>query len=113
MNELNKECREQRKSWNGKPYCSLDYMLRERFGEKVYKVTLNGECPVQTGTELLGQEAVFSAAREEAEILRQTYRCLLQSRLKVRSRFFPASGLFRNILRIFRRIQTPMRRWNT
>ena len=28
--------------WNGKPYHSLDYMLRERFGEKVYKVTLNG-----------------------------------------------------------------------
>ena len=52
MNELNKECREQRKSWNGKPYCSLDYMLRERFGEKVYKVTLNGgmSCPNRDGT---------------------------------------------------------------
>ena len=23
------------KNWNGKPYHSLDYMLRERFGEKV------------------------------------------------------------------------------
>lgn len=22
------------KNWNGKPYHSLDYMLRERFGEK-------------------------------------------------------------------------------
>ena len=52
MNELNKECREQRKSWNGKPYCSLDYMLRERVGEKVYKVTLNGgmSCPNRDGT---------------------------------------------------------------
>ena len=52
MNELNKECREQRKSWNGKPYCSLDYMLRERLGEKVYKVTLNGgmSCPNRDGT---------------------------------------------------------------
>ena len=52
MNELNKECREQHKSWNGKPYCSLDYMLRERFGEKVYKVTLNGgmSCPNRDGT---------------------------------------------------------------
>lgn len=28
--------------WGEKPYHSLDYMLRERFGEKVYKVTLNG-----------------------------------------------------------------------
>lgn len=40
------------KSWNGKPYRSLDYMLRERFGEKVYKVTLNGgmSCPNRDGT---------------------------------------------------------------
>lgn len=52
MKELNRECREQCKSWNGKPYRSLDYMLRERFGEKVYKVTLNGgmSCPNRDGT---------------------------------------------------------------
>ena len=39
-------------SWNGKPYHSLDYMLKERFGEKVYKVTLNGgmSCPNRDGT---------------------------------------------------------------
>lgn len=38
--------------WNGKPYHSLDFMLRERFGEKVYKVTLNGgmSCPNRDGT---------------------------------------------------------------
>lgn len=37
--------------WNEKPYHSLDYMLRERFGEKVYKVTLNGgmTCPNRDG----------------------------------------------------------------
>lgn len=52
MIQQNKENREQRKSWNGKPYRSLDYMLRERFGEKVYKVTLNGgmSCPNRDGT---------------------------------------------------------------
>ena len=39
------------KNWNGKPYHSLDHMLRERFGEKVYKVTLNGgmSCPNRDG----------------------------------------------------------------
>lgn len=39
------------KNWNGKPYHSLDYMLKERFGEKVYKVTLNGgmSCPNRDG----------------------------------------------------------------
>ena len=37
--------------WSEKPYHSLDYMLRERFGEKVYKVTLNGgmSCPNRDG----------------------------------------------------------------
>lgn len=40
-----------RTDWNGKPYHSLDYMLRQRFGEKVYKVTLNGgmTCPNRDG----------------------------------------------------------------
>ena len=38
--------------WGEKPYHSLDFMLRERFGEKVYKVTLNGgmSCPNRHGT---------------------------------------------------------------
>lgn len=37
--------------WNDKPYHSLDYMLRERFGEKIYKVSLNGgmTCPNRDG----------------------------------------------------------------
>ena len=37
--------------WGEKPYHSLDYMLRERFGEKVYRVTLNGgmSCPNRDG----------------------------------------------------------------
>lgn len=40
-----------RMKWGEKPYHSLDYMLRERFGEKVYKVTLNGgmSCPNRDG----------------------------------------------------------------
>ena len=38
-------------SWNGKPYHSLDYMLRQMFGGKIYKVTLNGgmTCPNRDG----------------------------------------------------------------
>ena len=37
--------------WGQKPYHSLDYMLRERYEEKVYKVTLNGgmSCPNRDG----------------------------------------------------------------
>ncbi|MDD3796125.1 MAG: TIGR01212 family radical SAM protein [Lachnospiraceae bacterium] len=39
-------------NWDGKPYHSLDYELKERFGEKVYKLSLNGgmTCPNRDGT---------------------------------------------------------------
>ena len=34
-------------SWNGKPYHSLDFHLKEMFGRKVYKLALDGgmTCP--------------------------------------------------------------------
>lgn len=49
--------------WNEKPYHSLDYMLKERFGEKVYKVTLNGgmTCPNRDGT-LGNRGCIFCSA---------------------------------------------------
>lgn len=54
--------------WGEKPYHSLDYMLRDRFGEKVYKVTLNGgmSCPNRDGK--IGTGAASSAAQGEVEI---------------------------------------------
>ncbi len=38
-------------TWGEKPYHSLDYELKQRFGEKVYKLTLNGgmSCPNRDG----------------------------------------------------------------
>ena len=38
--------------WNDKPYHSLDYELKSRFGEKVYRLALNGgmTCPNRDGT---------------------------------------------------------------
>lgn len=38
--------------WGEKPYHSLDFRLREQFGEKVYKLSLNGgmTCPNRDGT---------------------------------------------------------------
>ena len=37
--------------WNDKPYHSLDYELKKRFGEKIYRLTLNGgmSCPNRDG----------------------------------------------------------------
>lgn len=41
-----------RRMWGEKPYRSLDYHLREQYGEKIYKVSLNGgmTCPNRDGT---------------------------------------------------------------
>lgn len=38
--------------WNGKRYNSLNYFLRNKFGEKVYKISLDGgfSCPNRDGT---------------------------------------------------------------
>lgn len=38
--------------WGEKPYHSLDYELKKRFGEKIYKVSLDGgfTCPNRDGT---------------------------------------------------------------
>ncbi len=38
--------------WNGKPYYSLDFYLKQTFGEKIYRVALDGgmTCPNRDGT---------------------------------------------------------------
>ncbi|MGL4665213.1 MAG: TIGR01212 family radical SAM protein, partial [Clostridium butyricum] len=37
--------------WNGKRYNSLNYFLRNKFGEKVFKISLDGgfSCPNRDG----------------------------------------------------------------
>lgn len=52
-----------RRFWNEKRYYSLDYFLKSRFGEKIYKVSLNGgmTCPNRDGT--LGEKGcIFCSA---------------------------------------------------
>lgn len=51
------------RDWNGKPYHSLDYALREVFGEKVYKAALNGgfTCPNRDG-KLGNRGCIFCSA---------------------------------------------------
>ena len=52
-----------RKFWNEKRYYSLDYYLKNTFGEKVYKVSLNGgmTCPNRDGT-LDNRGCIFCSA---------------------------------------------------
>ncbi|WP_105177563.1 MULTISPECIES: TIGR01212 family radical SAM protein [Clostridium] len=50
--------------WNGKRYHSLNYFLREKFGEKVFKISLDGgfSCPNRDGKVSKGG-CVFCSAR--------------------------------------------------
>lgn len=50
-------------NWNGKPYHSFDYMLKERFGEKIYKAALDAgmTCPNRDGT-LGSRGCIFCSA---------------------------------------------------
>ena len=50
-------------NWNGNPYHSFDYMLKERFGEKIYKVALDAgmTCPNRDGT-LGSRGCIFCSA---------------------------------------------------
>ena len=49
--------------WLGKPYYSLDAYLKKTFGEKVYKLSLDGgmTCPNRDAPAVTG--AAFSAVR--------------------------------------------------
>ena len=40
------------RQWNGKPYYSLDCYLKQKFGQKIYKVAIDGgmTCPNRDGT---------------------------------------------------------------
>lgn len=67
--------------WNEKRYYSLDYYLKENYGEKLYKLSLNGGMTCPTGTAHWTREAVFSAAGAVPVILLPTPQFLLQSRL--------------------------------
>lgn len=94
------------RKWNEKPYHSLDYMLRERFGEKVYKVTLNGGMSCPNRTEKSEHGAVFFAAKEEAVISLLRRPCLSRNRLRARLPYSPGNAPYANISLTFRHTPT-------
>lgn len=55
-------------NWNGKPYHSLDYEMKQRFGTKVYKIALDGgmTCPNRDGT-LGNRGCIFCSAGGSGE----------------------------------------------
>lgn len=67
------------KNWNGKPYHSFDFMLKERFGEKIYKVALNGgmTCPNRDGT-LGSRGCIFCSAGGSGDFAGNRYDSITQ-----------------------------------
>lgn len=53
----------EKKMWGDKPYYSLDYYLKQSFGRKIYKISLNAglTCPNRDGT--LGSEGCIFCSR--------------------------------------------------
>lgn len=100
------------RKWKEKPYHSLDYMLRERFGEKVYKVTLNGgmSCPNRDGK--IGTRGCIFCSEGEAATLQRLQASPSQSRLTARLPFFHRNAPLKSISPIFRHIPIPMPLWN-
>lgn len=72
--------------WGGRRYCSLDYMLKERYGEKLYKLSLNGgmTCPNRDGK--ISEGGCIFAVLEVREISPQILILILLSRLSKQKR---------------------------
>jgi len=78
--------------WNGKPYHSLDYELRQQFGRKIYKLSLDGgmSCPNRDGTLgtggcifcSQGGSGDFAASRQTA-VSRQIEQAMAQVKRKM------------------------------
>jgi len=60
------------KLWNGRRYFSLDSYLKSAFGEKLYKLSLNGGMSSLTVTEKYPSAAVSFAAAAVPAILHMT-----------------------------------------
>ena len=99
-------------NWNGKPYYSFDYMLKERFSGKVYKVALNGGMTCPNRDVLLETGAVSFAAPEDPEILPGINRIPLPRKSKNRLPDFVRNAMLPALLPTFRHIPTPMLLWN-
>lgn len=98
--------------WLGKPYYSLDAYLKKTFGEKVYKLSLDGgmTCPNRDGT-CGDRGCIFCSAGGSGDFAGDRNKSIPE---QIRSRNFSCSKSGRCISSspISRRIRTRTRRWN-
>ena len=96
------------RKWLEKPYHSLDYMLQKRFGEKVYKITLNGgmSCPNRDGT-LGSRGCIFCSAGGSGDFAAdpsQSVSAQIESQMALIQKKRPVQ----KFIAIFRHTRTPM-----
>ncbi len=94
--------------WGEKRYYSLDHYLRKYFGQKLYKLSLNGGIPVRTVTEHSEPTDVSSAAGEVPEISPQMRLSPSQNRLKLQKNMWQRNIPVLPTSRISRHIQIHM-----
>ena len=81
--------------WNGKPYHSLDWESKKRFGTKVYKIALDGgmTCPNRDGT-LGTRGCIFCSEGGSGDFATRL-------RLDLKSAFTPDSNINLNICLLY------------
>ena len=97
--------------WGEKPYRSLDYEWKKQYGEKIYKVSLNGgmTCPNRDGTVGSGG-CIFCSAGGSGDFAadaRLSIREQIESQEEKLRTKFPA----KHFVAYFRLIPTLMLRW--
>ena len=97
--------------WDEKRYYSLDYYLKQTYGEKLYKIALDGgmTCPNRDGT--LGARGCISAVPEGPVILPVIGALPLPHRLKPAKLKASESTMVPPISPTFRHTRTPMPRF--
>ena len=94
--------------WGEKPYFSLDYYLKQTFGSKTYKASLDAgfTCPNRDGT--IGRGGCIFCSRGGSGEFAE--RCQLKSRSTVRLKSL-APFMQSSILHIIRLLQIHMQIW--
>ena len=100
-----------KKRWGERRYYSLDYELKNTFGEKVYKITLNGgmTCPNRDGRCGTGG-CIFCSAKGSGDFAGSAA-LPIEAQLARGKRIWRRNALSAPTLPISRRLPTPTLLW--
>ena len=98
--------------WLGKPYYSLDAYLKKTFGEKVYKLSLDGgmTCPNRDGT-CGDRGCIFCSAGGSGDFAGDRNKSIPEQ-IREQKSLLQQKRPVHKFIAYFRRIRTRTRRWN-